>query len=86
MKARLTFNLDDPDDSMAHMRCIKSMKLVLVLWELLHNSKKGIYNQFDMMPEHERKKMDYIDGIERVYMRLRDLLDEHDINIDELIQ
>jgi len=40
MKARLTFDLDDPDDAMAHKRCIHSTGLALVIWELIHNSRK----------------------------------------------
>ena len=40
MKARLTFDLNDPDDAMAHKRCIHSTGLALVLWELIHNSRK----------------------------------------------
>jgi hypothetical protein len=40
MKARLTFDLSDPDDAMAHKRCIHSTGLALVIWELIHNSRK----------------------------------------------
>jgi hypothetical protein len=40
MKARLTFDLSDPDDSRAHRRCIHSTGMALVLWELIHNSRK----------------------------------------------
>jgi hypothetical protein len=39
MKARLTFDLNDPDDAMAHKRCIHSTGLALVIWELIHNSR-----------------------------------------------
>jgi len=38
MKARLTFDLSDHDDSRAHRRCIHSEGMALVLWELIHNS------------------------------------------------
>ncbi len=38
MKARLTFDLSDPDDARAHRRCIHSEGMALVLWELIHNS------------------------------------------------
>jgi len=40
MKARLTFDLNDPDDTRAHRRCIHSTGMALVLWELIYNSKK----------------------------------------------
>jgi hypothetical protein len=39
MKARLTFDLSDPDDAMAHRRCIHSEGMALVLWELIYNSR-----------------------------------------------
>jgi hypothetical protein len=37
MKARLTFDLNDPDDAMAHKRCIHSTGMALVIWELINN-------------------------------------------------
>jgi hypothetical protein len=39
MKARLTFDLSDPDDAMVHRRCIHSEGMALVLWELIYNSR-----------------------------------------------
>lgn len=40
MKARLTFDLSDPDDARVHRRCIHSEGMALVLWDLIHASKK----------------------------------------------
>jgi hypothetical protein len=39
MKARLTFDLNEPDDARAHKRCIHSEGMALVLWELIYNSR-----------------------------------------------
>ena len=39
MKARLTFDLNDPDDARAHKRCIHSTGMALVLWEMIYNSR-----------------------------------------------
>ena len=36
MKAKLTFDLNDPDDRLEHERCVKSLDIALVLWELTH--------------------------------------------------
>lgn len=36
MKATLKFNLDDPDDRMAHMRCVMATNMALALWHLKH--------------------------------------------------
>ena len=40
MKAILEFCMDDPDDAQAHMRCIKSKEMALVLWEFYYNARK----------------------------------------------
>jgi hypothetical protein len=33
MKAILEFNLDDADDRIAHLRCVKSLEMALAMWE-----------------------------------------------------
>jgi len=37
MKAILEFNLDNEDDRMSHMRCIKSADMASFIWELEAN-------------------------------------------------
>lgn len=37
MTATLEFNLDNPDDRMAHLRCVTSLEMALVIFECLHN-------------------------------------------------
>ena len=37
MKAIIEFNLDNPDDKMAHLRCVTSLEMALVIFECLHN-------------------------------------------------
>ena len=56
MKARLTFDLNDPDDAMAHKRCIHSTGLALVIWEMIHNSRKC--NNIDDMHDLITQKCD----------------------------
>ena len=56
MKARLTFDLNDPDDAMAHKRCIHSTGLALVIWEMIHNSRKC--NNIDEMHDLITQKCD----------------------------
>lgn len=34
MKATLKFNLDDPEDLMAHKRCVKALEMALLLWQI----------------------------------------------------
>ena len=38
MKAVLEFDLDNPEDRMAHLRCIKSLDMAVALFEITHNA------------------------------------------------
>ena len=78
-KAKIEFDLNDPDDKMAHLRTVKSLDLALAVWSIVHNTKKGL--EWSM----EGKEMDKYDALEMVYEKIHEILDEHNINIDELI-
>jgi hypothetical protein len=79
MKAKLEFDLDDMDDKMAHDRCIKATDMALVLWELTTNSYRGLTNGYD-------EDDSYYKGVDAVYEKLRELLEEHDINPHNIIR
>jgi hypothetical protein len=79
MKVELHFNLDDEDDSMAHTRCIKANEMALVLWMLVHNSKKTLESAM------ESDSINRYDALDMVFERISELLEEHDVNIDKLI-
>ena len=79
MKAKLEFDLDDMDDKMAHDRCIKSTDMALVLWELTTNSYRGLTNGYDEDDSYHK-------GVDAVYEKLRELLEEHDINPHNIIR
>ena len=78
MKAKLEFDLTDFDDRLEHLRCVKSMDLALVLWELRTNSYRTITNGYG-------DDDSFVKGVDAVYERLEELLSEHDINIEKLI-
>jgi hypothetical protein len=78
-KASLEYDLNDIDDSMAHMRAIKSLDMALVLWELLNNSKRTLERAM-----HE-KEMNKYEALDMVYERIYELIDEHNIKLDDLI-
>lgn len=80
MRAVLEFDLDDHSDDMALKRCHKSLAMAMVLFELAYNSKKGFYYKLE---EKDYKNTEVVDMI---FERLHDLLDEHSIIIDELIE
>jgi hypothetical protein len=41
-KATLEFDLNDSDDMIAHLRAVKSLDMAMALWEIVHNTKKGL--------------------------------------------
>ena len=80
-KAILEFDLNDPDDSMTHLRAIKSLDMASVLWEMAYNAKKGIKYQI------EGKKIECpYEAVDMVFEKLWEELNEHGINLDELIR
>ena len=81
MKAILEFDLNDPEDRISHMRCVKSLDMSIVLFELTVNLKKKLENRF----ENEPQERDAFDGIDETFREIHNLLDKHGINIDELI-
>ena len=42
MTATLSFNLDDPEDRMAHLRCIKASEMASALFEIVYNSPRYV--------------------------------------------
>jgi hypothetical protein len=79
MKAKLEFDLDDFDDKMAHNRCVKATDMALVLWEIMTNSYRGLTNGYDEDDSYHK-------GVDAVYEKLRELMEEHDINPHNLIR
>jgi hypothetical protein len=78
-KAKIEYDLNDVDDRYAHLRAVKSLDLALAIWDITHNTKKSL--EWSM----EGKEMDKYDALEMVYDKIHEILDEHNINIDELI-
>ena len=82
MEAILKFNLDNPDDKMEHMRCVKATDMAIVLFEITHNLKRTLESRFESQPQPR----DEFDGIEETFREIYKLIDENGINLDELIQ
>jgi hypothetical protein len=79
MKAKLEFDLDDFDDRMAHMRCVKSTHMAIVLSEMTSNARKRI----TMGSEYGEE---YYKGVDDVFNKLRELMEENNLDMDELIR
>ena len=81
MKATLSYNLNDPDDRMAHMRAVKSLDMASALFEITRNLKKQVERRF----EDETIEYDSFDVIQEVFDRIFEIMGDNNIDIDELI-
>lgn len=77
--ATLTFDLSDGDDRYEFNRMTKARDMALMLWELDMNG----YRKFTKY--NERQESAYQEGIEEVFEYIRTLLQEHQINVEDLI-
>ena len=78
-EAILKYDLNDTDDAMAHMRAVKSLDMALALWDITHNTKKNI--EWSL----ESKELNKYEVLDLVYERIYEILDEHNIKLDDLI-
>lgn len=79
-KAILEFDLTDPDDAINFERATRATGMALVLWELVFNTKKKMYNQI----EFDKIESPY-DAIDQLYEKLYEELHDHGLNMDKLI-
>jgi len=73
MKAILEFDLDNIEDKMDHLRCVHATDMAGFIWELKHNFwRKWKHNESDFTLDNYKEA-------------LCDLMNEHNIDIDNLI-
>jgi len=82
MKATLSYNLNDPDDRMAHLRAVKSLDMASVLFDITRNLRKKIQNRYE---DIDNTHNDVFDGIDAVFEEIYNILEDNNIDIDELI-
>jgi len=90
MKAILEFDLDNPDEEMAHKRACKALDMACVLFEIEHNLKKKCEYKVE---ENRRETGETLqvpmlnpsDGIDLVFNEIRNLFEENNINLEEII-
>ena len=83
-KAKLEFDLTDFDDRMEFERVTKSTDMAMVLWEMVHNTKKMLYYKFEDMESNGETPTAY-DGVDSFLEALIEELNEKGIVIDKLI-
>jgi len=79
MKATIEFDLSDPDERMEHLRCVKSLGMALILWEIVHNLRKECHRHID-----RAKDLDNYDAVDMVLDKISELLNDNGIIIDDL--
>jgi len=79
-KAIIEYDLNDVDDMYAHKRAIKSLDMALALWDITHNTKKRL--EWSM----EGKEMDKYDALEMVYEKINEILLEHNIDLEDIME
>ena len=77
MKAVLRFDLDDPDDAMAHLRCVKATEMASLLWDL-----QQLWRKYKHMDVHEEEW----EGMDRVIKDIRNLFEESGLVMDDLMR
>lgn len=77
MKAKLTFNLDDPEDRKAHKRCVKATDMAIALFDIQYNLYRKCVK--------EGKSPEYNEGILMAFEGIESILEENNINLEELI-
>jgi hypothetical protein len=78
-EAVLKFDMDDPDDRKAHFRAIKSLDMASALWDITHNTRKSL--EWSL----EGKEIDKYEALDMVFEKIYEILDDHNINTDELL-
>jgi len=79
-KAKLIYDLNDPDDTKAFLRATKSMDMALVIWEFVYNTRKRVEWEID------NKNMSAYDTLDFIMEDFSNRMDEHGIIIDDLIE
>jgi hypothetical protein len=79
-KAILEFDLTDADDAMEFQRATRATDMALVLWELVFNTKKQMYNEIEF-----KGIKDPSDVVDMLFEKLYEELNDHGLNIDKLI-
>ena len=73
MKAILEFDLNDPDDTRNHLRCIKALDMAVALWHIRMLRK-------DLEWMEDQKEL----TTENVMSKIFEILDDHNVNTEEL--
>lgn len=83
-KATLEFDLTDFDDRMEFERANRATDMALIIWEMVYNTRKDIEWNLEKSLE-DGKTLTVFDGVDAVFDKLIEKLNEKGIIIDNLI-
>lgn len=90
MKATLEFDLNDFDDRMAHLRCVKSTDMALALWEIRCNLRKKcehILENTDFAKPDSESESESVEFrvLEIILNEIGEIIEDNNLNPDEYI-
>jgi hypothetical protein len=84
--ALLKFDLTNQDDLQEFRRMTSSLDMAMILWEILHNSRKKIIGSIEAIEIDELSiPTEVYDEIDNLYKSFWELCEQHNVYIDNLI-
>ena len=80
-KAILKYDISDPEDNQDFKRAVKSFDMAMALWDIIQLRKK-MENRFEVQ---DTTNNDVFDGIDAMAEGIGNILDQHGIIVDELL-
>ena len=77
-RATLSFNLEKPEDVAAHKRAVKALDMALVIWDIDQYLRGKI--KYDETLHQEAH-----DALDKARGELYDIMNKHNVDIDELL-
>ena len=84
MKATLTFDLTDRDESIEHLRCIKALDLTLAIHDILQ-IKSTIQEKLERQTNSGKVYSTTESVLEEIFSSINDIMINRNICIDEIL-
>lgn len=81
MKAKLEFDLSEPEERMEHLRCLKSLDMASTLFQIQYNCKRAIESEIE-----SSGLTNPYDVLDLVFSKIMNEYDDHNINISEILE
>ena len=81
MKILWTFDTDSPDEMMELNRCLLAKDAFFYIFDILHNSQKGIIHKIDKGKYESQEEVVY-----DIYRMMWDKLNERGLNLEKLVE